>query len=210
MIEVIGLKRLVILISLVLLNLALAALTYLYIVPESFDAEKKLTRVERGVRTARSELSRMQVEFEILEKQQDRFDSLKEAGYFSTQARSDAKKLLSDIRRRSGVVSAVASVDRGVTSDSFGVSKVKYKILTSMITVNLQAFDDADIYKYVDLLQRHFPGDVTVDSLSLSKAREVNAVVLRAIASGASPALVNASLTASWSTLIPEDQVITE
>lgn len=210
MIEVIGLRRLVILVTLVLANLALAALTYLYVLPESADAEKRLKRVERSVRSARGDLSRMQVEFEILEKQQDRFDALKQAGYFSTQVRSDAKELFSDIRKEASVVSAVASVKPGVTSDSFGVSKVKYKILTSMISVKIQAFDDADVYRYVDLLQRRFPGDVTVDSVTVKRARDVNSVVLRAIASGSSPALVSASVTASWSTLIPENQVITD
>lgn len=210
MIEVIGLKRLIILVSLVLINLALAALTYLYLIPESDDSDNRLTRIERDVRSARGDLNRMQVEFEILERQQDRFDALKDAGYFSNQVRSEARELLSQIRGESDVVSARVSVEPGVTSDSFGVSKVKYKILTSMIKVQIEAFDDSDVYRYVDLLQRRFPGDVTVDALSVKRSRDVNSVVLRAIASGRGASLVSASLSASWSTLIPENQVITD
>jgi len=210
MIEVIGFRRFVILISLVLTNIGLAALTYFYLVPESSEAEKRLSRVERNVRSAKGDLNRMQVEFEILERQQDRFDALKKAGYFSNQVRSDVRELLSKVRKEAGVISAVANVEKGKVSDSFGVSKVNYKVLTSMINVSIEAFDDADVYRYVDLLQRRFPGDVTIDSLSIRRSKDVSSVVLRAIASGRGPSLVSASLTASWSTLIPDNQVIGE
>ncbi len=210
MIEVIGLKRLIILVSLLLFNAALAASTYLYVIPESTDAEMKLKNVEKRVSRARNDLGKMQVEFDILEKQQDRFDALKKSGYFSTQVRSDAKELFKKIRGKSGVVSAVVNLGRGLTSDSFGVQKVKYKVLTSVIEVEIQAFDDADIYKYIALLKNEFPGDVTIDGLTINRARDINSAVLRAIASGGSPVLVSASLTASWSSLIPENQVITK
>ncbi len=210
MIEVIGLKRLMILALLILLNTALALLTYLYVVPESDLAKNTLRNMEQQVSRAHAELGRMQVEFEILEKQQGRFDALKKEGYFSRQVRSDAKELFRDVRERSGVFSALANVTPGVTSDDYGVSKVKYKILTSVITVNIEAFDDSDIYRYMDLLQRDFPGDITIDKVSINRTKDVNAAVLRGIASGRNLPLVGASLTASWSTLIPENQVITD
>lgn len=210
MIEVIGFKRLIILVVLVLLNLIIATVTYLYVMPESSDASRDLKTMNRKISQIRSDLKRVQVEFKTLEKQQDRYEAIRDAGYFSTQVRSEAKDLFREIRKKSGVVSAIASVEPGQTSNSFDVSKVKYKVLTSIVNVNIQAFDDADIYNYIDLMTYNFPGDMAIDSVIISRKRDVNSVVLRAIASGVDQPLVEASIQASWSTLIPENEVIKE
>lgn len=208
MIGVIGGKRLIILAILILINAGLGALTYAYYMPEHEKTERSLRSLRGQLSTVQNDISRMQIEFEQLDQQQDEFDALKAEGFFSNQVRSTAKALFSEIQDESKVISAVVSVKSGVIEESPEAQKAKHKVLMSLVNVDLKAFDDGDVYTYLDLMQKKFPGHVSVDRMIINRTRDVSAPVLRAIASGANPELVNASLSLSWRTLIPEDQVI--
>lgn len=208
MIQIIGIKRLIILLVLITINACLAAYIYGYILPEKDKADRNLRSVRSGLSGVQADLKQMQLEFAQLEERQDRFDALKDKGYFSTQDRNDAKQLFSAIQRKSGVLSAIVNVRSGVIESNPEASKAEYKVLMSPIEVEIKAFDDNDIYNYLDIAEKSFPGHLSVDGITIKRTREVTAVLLRAIASGTSPELVTASVRMSWRTMIPEDQVI--
>lgn len=210
MISVIGFKRLIILVVLLSINIALGAGTYMYLAPEQQKTEKQLRTVRTKLSNVKYDLERMQVEFEQLDQQQDRFDKLKEDGFFSNQVRSTAKDLFSLIQDRSNVISAKVSVKSGVIEDNKDAQKSKHKVLKSLIDIEIKAFDDADVYAYLSLVLNKFPGHVAVDNVTIKRVKDISSPVLRAIKSGANPELINASLVLSWRTLIPEDQVLSE
>lgn len=210
MIKVIGAKRVVILGVLVVLNAATAALTYLYMVPEA-DASEKRLRTLRGENQATSaDIERMQIEFEQLDQQQDKFDALKADGFFKAQVRSVAKKLFKDIQDESRVVSAVASVRPGSIEENEEAKKSNYKVLVSPVDIQIQAFDDGDVFNYLYILEQKFPGHLAIDKISMQRATDISGPVLRAIATGANPVLINANVKFSWRTMIPESQIIVE
>lgn len=210
MISVIGTKRLVILFALLLINAALGAAIYMYFMPEQQKTEKRL-RVKRGqLSNVQYDLERMRIEFEQLDKQQGEFDQLKEKGFFSNQVRSTAKDLFSQIQDQSKVISAKVNVKSGVIEENKEAQKAKHMVLKSLINVELKAFDDADVYQYLSLVLQEFPGHISVDNVVVKRVKDISAPILRAIKSGANPELINASLSLSWRTLIPEDQVISE
>ncbi|MGH1376470.1 MAG: hypothetical protein ACRBCK_08995 [Alphaproteobacteria bacterium] len=208
MIQVIGLRRIITLFVLISINAALGAGVYLYVMPENERSERELRGLRAGLSGVQSDIRRMQVEFEQLDKQQNRFDKLKGDGFFSAQVRSDAKDLFSVIQTESKVISALASVKSGTVEDSVEAKKAGYKILTSLIEVEVKAFDDADIYSYIDIADMRFPGHLSIDSVVITRSRDVTSPVLRSIASGANPELVSAVINMSWRTMIPEDQVL--
>lgn len=207
MISVIGLKRLTILLLFLTVNVVLGAAIHLYVLPELNDSESNERRVRSQVNRVRSDIDRLQLEFEQLDQQQDRFNALKEKGFFSIQTRSDAKALFSRLQNRSKVVSAVVSVKPGVVIDDQEAQKARHKVLASAITIDIEAFDDVDVYRYIDLLNKEFPGHITIDHLEMKRTRDVNAAVLRAISSGANPVMVKANLKLSWRTMVSEDDL---
>ncbi len=210
MIKVIGAKRVVILGVLVVLNVASAALTYLYMVPEQAATEKKLRALRGENQTTSSDIERMQIEFEQLGQQQDKFDALKNDGFFKAQVRSVAKKLFQDIQEESRVVSAVASVRPGTIEENEEAKKSNYKVLVSPVEIVIQAFDDGDIYNYIYILEQKFPGHLAIDSMTMQRAQDISGPVLRAIATGGNPVLITANVKLSWRTMIPESQIIVE
>lgn len=210
MIKVIGAKRVVILGVLVVLNAATAALTYLYMVPEADASEKRLRTLRGENQTTSADIERMQIEFEQLDQQQDKFDALKADGFFKAQIRSVAKKLFKDIQDESRVVSAVASVRPGSIEENEEAKKSNYKVLVSPVDIQIQAFDDGDVYNYLYILEQKFPGHLAIDKISMQRATDISGPVLRAIATGQNPVLINANVKFSWRTMIPDSQIIVE
>ncbi len=208
MMQVIGIKRLIILIILVSLNLTLGAAIYLYLMPENNSSDRQLRTLRAQTHAVRADIDRMQIEFEQLEKQRDSFNALKDDGFFSNQVRSDAKKLFSVIQDESGVVSAIVSVKSGVIIDYDEAKKANHSVLMSPIEVEIKALDDTAIYKYMDTALERFPGHLSFDNIVITRTRDISAPVLRAIASGATPELVKAKINMSWRTLIPTSEVI--
>ncbi len=208
MIGVIGLKRLVVLLVFIAINACLAASIYLYFTPEQKSKEVRERSLRNQLRSVQSDIDRVQLEFEQLDQQQDEFDLLKERGFFSMQSRSDAKKMFSLLQNKSNVISAVVSVKPGTVVDDEEAAKAKHKVLVSPIKIKIEAFDDGDLYRYIDLLEKEFPGHVSIDSLEIERVRDVNAAVLRAISSGANPVMIKANIILSWRSMVPEAQIV--
>ncbi len=210
MIQVIGLKRLIILLILISANIALGVSIYLYLMPENISTNKQLKTLETQVRVVRSDIDRMQLEFEQLEEQRDSFNALKDDGFFSMQVRSEAKKLFKDIQNESGVISAVVSVKSGITMDYPEAKKANHSVLMSPIAVEIKALDDVSIYKYMEIALDKFPGHLSFENITITRLRDISAPVLRAIASGTTPELIKANIDMSWRTVIPMSQVIVD
>ena len=208
MIQVIGVKRIAILLILLSVNVALAAGLYLYAMPEKDNLSRRLRSLRSQVNSVQSDIDRMKVEFAQLDQQQDRFDKLKAAGLFSAQARSEAKGFLSVIQNKAKVISAVANVRPGFIQNDAEAQKANHKILMSPVEITIESFDDASVYRYIELAKRSFPGHLSLDGITIKRSRDVSSPVLRAIAAGTNPVLISADILMSWRTIIPESQVI--
>jgi len=208
MIGVIGIKRLFFLFVFIAINVVLAAGVYMYLTPKKQGLEREKRALGGQLSVVRSDMERMKIEFEQLDAQQDYFDDLKMKGFFSAQERSNAKVLFSEIQADSNVISAVVSVDSGVVGDDKEAEKANHKVLISPVEVEIRAFDDGDIYRYIEMALDRFPGHLSFDRVEISRIQDVSSPVLRAIASGAYPEMVYARLGMSWRTLIPDSQII--
>lgn len=208
MIQVIGVKRIAILLILLSVNVALAAGLYLYAMPEKDNLSRRLRSLRSQVNSVQSDIDRMKVEFAQLDQQQDRFDELKAAGLFSAQARSEAKEFLRVVQDKAKVISAVANVRPGFIQNDAEAQKANHKILMSPVEITIEAFDDASVYRYIELAKRSFPGHLSLEGITIKRSRDVSSPVLRAIAAGTNPVLISADILMSWRTIIPESQVI--
>ncbi|MFP4386394.1 MAG: hypothetical protein ACLFP8_00475 [Alphaproteobacteria bacterium] len=207
MIKVIGFKRLTFLVILAAINAVLASGIYLYIRPQQESDERDLRRKRGQISSLENEIAQMKVEFEQLDLQQGRFDVIKNDGFFSDQNRAEAQRMLGLIQKRSGVISALASVKPGAFQENKDVEAVGYRVLASPLDVDIKAFDDNDIYHYIHLVEKSFPGHISIKEMEIKRAQDVSAALLRSIAHGASPELVTAHVQFMWRTIIPRDGV---
>lgn len=208
MIRVLGTKRVLGIVFLVAINAALAAGVYLYAMPEQVKKERELRQLRGNISTTSSDIGRLQIEFDQLEAQQAQFENLRTRGFFGTQERRQAEKIFEKIQKEAGVVSAIANIQSGSVLDDEEAQKAEHKILASPVTVRVTATDDVDVFRYIYLVEQFFPGHITIDSIKLERVAEISGTVLRAIASGANPALVTADIEITWRTMIPASAVI--
>lgn len=208
MIDILGYNRIVLLVGLLAGNILLACAAYLYLEPQNVEQARALSQVNSEVTTLRTDIARMQVEFDQLQIQKEDFQKLETDGFFKNQSRRNAQDVFNSIQKQSGVSLAIAKIDAGKTEENEEAKKAKYKLLMSPVDLKIEAVDDADIYHYLFLIEHYFPGHVSVESLNVKREADVTGTVLRGIASGASPALVKANVKMQWRTMIPEDQVI--
>ena len=208
MIKVLGTKRVLGLVFLIAINAALASGVYLYAVPEKAEKERELRRLQGEISTAVSDIDRLQIEFEQLEKQQEQFDGLKAKGFFSNQERRQAEKVFERIQKEAGVISAIASVQAATVEDNEEAAKSEHKILSSPVAIKIAAMDDVDVFRYIYLVEQFFPGHVTINDIQLSRTTEISGTILRGIATGANPELVKAEIQMTWRTMIPASEVI--
>ena len=208
MIAVLGFKRVVMLAVLVALNIVLALSVYMYMKPETQKKERELRGLRGQVSTVRTDIDRMQVEFEQLEDQKAEFERLAAGGFFKNQGRRQAELILNEIQKTSGVSKAIASIQAGEFEDNEEAKKAKHKILKSPIKIRLEAIDDINVYHYLFLVEHYFPGHIAIEEINMERSADITGTVLRAIASGTNPSLVQADVEMVWRTMIPESEVI--
>jgi hypothetical protein len=206
--QVLGARRLILLLSLVVANALFASFFYVYLQPQLIKKERELRSIRGQITNVRTDINRMQVEFEQLEEQRAEFDALRKQGFFNDQQRREAELVFQQIQDKSKVISAVATVRAGVVEDSKEAQKADHKILKSPVEVKIEAMDDIDIVRYIYLIRTFFPGHITIEDVKIGRDAEITGTVLRSIASGGRPALVHAQIKASWRTMIPGDSVI--
>ncbi len=208
MIRVLGTKRILMLVFLLAINVAMATTVYMYLMPQHVKKERELMALKKQVNGVRDDIGRMQIEFDQLADQQNQFEKLKEKGFFYDQGRRKAEIVLETIQKQAGVIAAVATIHAGATEDNDEAKKAEYKVLKSAVQIHVDAVDPVDIYRYIYLLDNFFPGHVQIDGIRMERTAEVTGPVLRGIASGANPVLVQADIDLTWRTMVPQAEVI--
>ena len=210
MIKVLGAKRIAIIAVLVAVNAVLAAGIYMYIQPEVTKKERELRSLKGKIKTVSSDITRMQIEFDQFEEQQAQFNEYKKDGFFIKQNRRQVRDLFEQVQKASGVNAASVSIAPAAIEGNDEAEKAKHKVLSSNITVDIDALSDIDIFNYIFLLQKYFPGHLAIETISYEREADINGTILRAIASGRNFPLVSAKIALKWRTMIPEDQVLSD
>lgn len=207
MIKVLGTKRILILIGLLGLNILLASTLYLYLFPEETRKEREVRAMRGQISNLRTDIDRLQIEFEQLEDQRASFEVLKEKGFLSDQGRRQAEKNLEAIQEKAEVISAIASIQSATIEENPEAEKADHVILSSPVTIKIKAVDDIDVFKYLYLLDEFFPGHITVMNMVIERKANITSTILRSIASGGNPELVEAQINMIWRTMVPKDEI---
>lgn len=208
MIRVLGTKRIIVLFSLIAVNCALAAFVFMYAQPELKTSERTLRSLKSKESQTRSDITNLQMEFDQLEDQQAEFDTLKNDGFFSNQSRRDAQAVFLMAEKESGVLEANVSVKPGEIVEDEEAKKAEYVLLESEANIVLKAIDDRDVYAYLDKLQDNFPGHLSVEKVTMRRLANVSETILRAIAGGQKPPLVEARISLLWRTMVERSDVV--
>lgn len=210
MIRSLGLQRVLVLGLLVLANAVLGTLVYVYFMPHRIKQDRELRASEASVATLRADIDKLQIDMQQFEQQKEFFDQIAARGFMNAQNRRTAETYLKNIQSERNVVKAAASIKAGVIEENRMASKAKHKVLNSPIIVVLQALDDSAVYKFIHDMQYEFDGHISVYDLHTRRVGDVTGPILRGIATGTRPPLVEAKIMMEWRNLIPDSELIGE
>lgn len=208
MIEALGKKRVMFLGVLILLNALLGALVFLYLMPEVETSDRTLRSVNGQFSSLRSDFDSLMLDFQELEKQQYEYEELKQRGFFGLQGRRPAAALLESIDKESKIISTKVAIGSGGITENEEAAKADYVLLESPVSLSIESIDDVDVFSYINLLNHAFPGHISIDEMVMKRTLDVSGGVLRAIAAGQKPRVVNTRLEMTWRTMIPKTSII--
>lgn len=208
MIKLIGTKRLMTIFILAGACAVMGGASFLLIKPQNEKVGRELQQLKSDVGFKRSETNRFREEMTAIQNEKNTFQSLQALGFLGEQSRSDARKRIEAIQSYSRVLSARYNIAPGKVENVETATEADQVLLKTEIAIDLDALDDADIYKFISLMENAFIGHVSVTSLEINRVLDLNEVTLRQIGSGIPAVLVKAKLVLNWQTLIGRQQAV--
>lgn len=191
MIRLIGIQRIVVLAALLVINLMLAGAWFGVIQPRTEQATREKASYENKMRKMRKELSDIGGKLQAFYDNEKLFESLHDDGFFGTQDRLEARKILKDMQRESRLASIEFTVNAAEFPNNRTAQEVNYRLMRSKVMVSIKAFLDTDCYDFIERINNRFPGHTRVtlfeieptkgrirtrDIVDLSRGRAVNFV----------------------------------
>jgi hypothetical protein len=207
MIKILGAKRVIILAVLVALNAVLGGFLYYMIIPQKETTERQLRSTRAAVETRRTEVSRLQSEFEQIQEQKSQFGHLEKSGFFSNQDRLGARKTMEMIQSTSRVLAARYQIDAAQVTEDPLATETNHVLLKTPVRVSVDALDDVDFYSFMYWIENAFPGQASIKNFSMQRKIDVNEDTLRLIGSGTPTNLVGGEVSFIWTTMVTRDQI---
>lgn len=207
MIKAIGLNK----VFLILLLAGFLAAMFMYgqyvLSPSLKKQQSQLSSGKGEISSITNNLNLLTSGLEKFEKQKDDFEKIRNLGFFNPQNRVEAKQIITAIQKESRLKVKTYSIKPAVTLSNKKSKDAGYKILRTDMGFNLEAIEDADIYKFFYILNYGFPGQVIINNFSMSRDMDITQPLLRKIGVGQSEAIIKADLSVSWQTIVPDENL---
>ena len=208
MINLIGTKRLVIIVILILVASLLGALNYLYALPQQTQLEQQERTLRSQLSSKRQETQNLANDFAQIQEQSVRFSNLEEAGFFNEQSRIVASNRIEKVQSFTRILAARYNIQPATVIRNNDLEAANHAVLDSLITVELDAIDDLDIYNFFYWFERALPGQVSITNLEIKKDKEITESRLRSIGSGQPVVMVTGQADFHWRTMVPNEDLL--
>jgi hypothetical protein len=207
MIQVIGVKKAVMLGTLAALNAALGAVLYFYLIPESSRLESEAQSVQQQTSSKRTDTDTLRKEYDTIQDQKALFQNLDAAGFFSDQSRFVGRQRIEQIQKFTNVMTARYDIGSAKIEENDLVKESQHVLLDSPIKIDIDAIDDIDFFNFIYWVENGFPGHVSIRNISMKRNQSVNEAILRQIAGGTPVPLISGTIYFDWHTFLSESEV---
>lgn len=203
MIGMIGFRRFFIIVVLLVTAISLGVANFQFLRPRAEQMQRDLNNMRNEESTLRSEIETMRDGMERFKRQQVIYGMIEKDGFFNLQDRVIAREDLNTMQSEAKLITLKYEIKSASMSLPPDIYDDKYALLTSPLSIQIEAIDDIDIYKFLGLLVYRFPGIVNIKMLDIKSQTPLTTDVLRQIGSGEVPVLVEAQIEAEWTTVAP-------
>ena len=161
---------------------------------------KTLQNMSTGIRNAHDLAAK---EFAHMEQNRDRFEDLLDRGFISPQDRLGAARLLEELRETHALSSIQYKIEPERVAGDRALRKASFQMVSTKITVTMEAMFDAYIIDFTQAVVERFPGQVRLHSLTLQQIAQPTEATLDALRNGELVDFAGGELVFEWNTLRP-------
>ncbi len=197
--QAIGRRRMT---ALATLGIALAAVLVAQIIllrPFLLGAEREIVRLNASIDDLDFQVGDLSVQLDTLRRDGEAYEALIASGFVGDQARLVARTALNSATRAADLQRLTFSIQPVVLIEDPRASERGLELQRSLIDITIEAALDSDVYRFLDLVRRDFPGFLSVETFQIDRSEIPRSEMIRAVAAG-SP-LLTARVTLSWVTL---------
>ncbi|MGE3474404.1 MAG: hypothetical protein AB7H70_01220 [Rhodospirillaceae bacterium] len=197
-------------IGVLLVTAALFALSFVFLGGARDNALAEGRRLNNEITTITKSITQTRQDIEYVEQNKDRYETLIKSDKLIPHTRRAALAALRDAAVPHGLENALnftfgasnaASLEAATSQPASGA----YRVNVEAITLKISAPLDGPIYRFIDDVAMSFPGSLSLESLSLSRAPEVNESLLSEVSLG-NGGLVTGDVLFSWRTAQKEEE----
>lgn len=203
MIRIIGYQKIIILGVLAALISFLFYYGDIVLRPKTQQNQYELSKNISEISSMTKNINKLVSGLDNFSSQKKQFNQIQETGFFEQQDRVLAKQRLNAMEKECRL-SVRYNIRPAKVQENDDVKQSGYKILKTDMDFSLEAMDDADIYKFIYLLNYGFPGQIIITGFDLTREQKITHPVLRKIGSGGVEVLVKATIKASWYTMVAD------
>ena len=205
MIKLIGLRRIILFLCFLGINLLVSSGYFLGLAPMRDEAQMQLNAVRGQISSLQNKIMNVQKEVNSLKENQPKYQKLKDKGFFLGQDRFMIERLLENVRKKSEITSFSFTVGNLKDVPNAKAASMNYKLVSSRIEVgNIMSPLDSNIYIFLQALADDFPQHTRIQSFDIRRTKEVTEAALSKIAIGKPVSFVDANLSFDWMTLVPK------
>ena len=181
-VKLIGTKRLLAGVVLLMVNLILAAFYFLWVSPSSIEAERQLNALTAEISVLQQDIVTIKEQLAETRRNIPYFERLRTIGFYDDQNRFRAERLIQEIQAESGILSAEFAIGSLQDINDENATAAEHRLVMSELSVTgIQSYTDIEIYQLIYFLNNRFPGHTRLKRLDISRANDVNDVNLQKI-----------------------------
>ena len=201
---ILGPKQILTILILLGVNVLLGAVIYGFLLPQTQVTEQSARSIKAQTSARRNEITNLKEEYAKLEAQTRIVKELEARGLYNDQNRVFAQQMIDKMQSMAGLLKARYTISSGSIVADANAQDANLQVISSPVKMEIEALDDMDVYGFVGLLQKRFPGVVDITRLQVTRAMEMTQPALRQIGNGTPVVLVKGSLEFNWKTLAPQ------
>lgn len=203
LIDIIGKKRFITLVTMLLVVGGLAFLWQQILLPAGEDIEREKQTIESDRSRMQRELVDMPIRYKTLQDNEKRYDDLLKGDFISLQDRLGARARIDAVREASslwGMTYAIAPLERITDQTTQGLEG---QLVRSRLTVSMQGLSDIEMRDFIRNMQHDFGGLVILRGAEFKREKDVSVENLQALAEGKSSNFVSGKVTLEWYSVTP-------
>ncbi len=201
MMELLGVKRAIILGSMVAINVLIVVLLFLLIMPMKDDTQARLDTAKSEISRLQTEIQNIKTEMQTLKETLPQYDALAGKGFFNAQDRFFISRTLEDLKNRSQLfgfsftiqsLREIANADAATANRRVVASRIQFEKVSSLL--------DTGFFDFMDKIETTFPQHARIVSFDLKKDVQVSEDVLKRLAT-TPVSLITGELVMDWITM---------